>query len=103
MFNARQGDVTIKQIEKLPDGLRKLDTLTVRFGEATGHHHSLVVEEPNRAELYQDEKGVMCLHVEGGAVLTHQEHKPLTLPAGDYLIGDERELDPIEGIRKTID
>lgn len=84
----QQGDVIIKKVLKVKG--KKLDHLTLAVGEATGHHHTITEGE---AELYE-ENGVLYLHVESeSAILTHQEHKSITIEKGDYEIGIIREYD----------
>lgn len=40
----------------------------------------------------QDTSGTKLMVVpEGGATLTHQEHKPINLPAGQYIVYNQRE------------
>lgn len=84
----QQGDVLIKST-KIIKG-EKLNHLTLAKGEATGHHHTITEGE---AELYED-NGVLYLHVESEkATLTHQEHKTVEIPKGDWEIGIVKEYD----------
>ena len=39
MFKKIQGDVIIKKIDKLPEGLTFCDTKVLQESEVTGHHH----------------------------------------------------------------
>jgi hypothetical protein len=104
----RQGDVMFVPVRKLPAGeRRKRDTGTVAFGEATGHHHSLIAEDLERAEVLEIGEGLF-VHVSEhgvrleGATFAHQEHGPVTLPPGDYEVIIQREYSP-EAIRNVID
>jgi len=82
----RQGELIFKKGEVCG---KKLQHLIIAEGEATGHKHEVTVGE---AELYQDEKGVMCLRVQSDeAQVTHQDHNAVTLPKGDYEIIAQRE------------
>lgn len=84
----QQGDVIIKKISQVKG--KKLNHLTLAEGEATGHHHTITEGE---TELYE-EQGVLYLRVNSEkATLTHQEHKPIELPTGEYEIGRVREYD----------
>ena len=38
----RHGDLTIKQVAKIPDNVIQLSTNIIAFGEKTGHNHQLV-------------------------------------------------------------
>ena len=84
----QQGDVIIKPVTGIKG--RKLNHLTLAQGESTGHHHTITEGD---AELYEQE-GTLFLWVKSEeATLTHQEHKPITIPKGDYQIDIVREYD----------
>lgn len=84
----QQGDVIIEKVSEVKG--EKLKHLTLAVGEATGHHHSVTEGE---ADLYEHE-GTLFLKVKSDkATVTHQEHKPITLPMGDYKIGIVQEYD----------
>jgi hypothetical protein len=84
----QQGDVLIEKVSEIKG--KKLNHLTLAEGEATGHHHTVTKGE---AELYEYE-GTLFLNVKSDeAVVTHQEHKAVTLPKGKYKIGRVREYD----------
>ena len=93
----RHGDVLIKKVDAVKG--KKLKHLTLAEGEVTGHAHRITQGE---AELYE-ENGVLYLHVESeSALLTHEEHKEIALPKGDYEITIQREYTP-EGWRRVAD
>jgi len=84
----QQGDVLLTKVSGVKG--KKLDHLTLAKGEHTGHHHTVTVGD---AELYEHE-GTLFLRVNSEeAILTHQEHGPVTLPAGDYKVGIVQEYD----------
>jgi hypothetical protein len=104
----RQGDVMFVPVAKLPAGDRKKRANgTVAYGEATGHHHSLMTEDLKRAEVLEIGDGLF-VHVSEdgvrleGATFTHQEHLPVTLLPGDYEVRIQREYAP-DAIRNVID
>lgn len=85
----RHGDVLIKKIDVIKG--KKLNHLVLAEGEVTGHAHRITQGE---AELYEQD-GVLYLHVESEeALLTHEEHKPIALPKGDYEITIQRTYTP---------
>ena len=99
----RQGDVLLVKVTK-PKGLKKQQAKNGRhilaYGEATGHHHSVLAEE---AELLLDKDGEMFLQAMSDAVaLEHQEHATLTLPKGTYKVIRQREYHPLE-LRRVAD
>ena len=83
----QQGDVIIKKAKVKG---KKLKHLTLAQGEVTGHHHTITDGD---AELYQNEDGTLFLKVKEKATLTHQEHKAIEIPEGEYEIGIVKEFD----------
>jgi hypothetical protein len=97
----RHGDLCIKSIEKLPEGLKKLNTNIVAEGGATGHSHTLLGQD---FEIYEDAKGVMYLSIASPTEITHQEHETKEIGKGYYIIEREQEFDPFsEEINKVRD
>lgn len=85
----QQGDVLIQSVETVQG--KKLTHLILAQGEATGHDHRITKGD---AELYETDSGDLFLRVTSPvAELTHQEHKPITLPRGDYRVRLVREYD----------
>jgi hypothetical protein len=97
----RQGDVillpvqhTIQQIEA-----QKLPHLTLAEGEVTGHKHRIIEGE---AELYEKD-GTLYLRVfSKEATLAHEEHKPISIPQGTWMVRIQREYQP-QGWRYVAD
>lgn len=74
----------------IPKNAKRVTVRPLAFGEKTGHHHSLMVEEPARiedqVEMYEKD-GETFVRVTGeGVRLMHQEHKSHAIPAGDYRV-----------------
>ena len=77
----QQGDVLIKKVSAVKG--EKVKGLTLAKGEATGHHHTITEGD---AEMYKHE-GTLFLKVNSEkATITHQEHKPIVLPEGEYQV-----------------
>ena len=89
----QQGDVLLIKIDEIENGLKKLKHLTLAEGETTGHSHRITT---GTATLYQA-SGVQTNFVlevsSDAATLTHEEHKPITLPKGIWQIRRVREFD----------
>ena len=84
----QQGDVILIKVSGIKG--KKLNHLTLTYGEATGHHHTITKGD---AELYEHE-GTLFLKVDSDtAELTHQEHNTIVLPKGDYEVKRVREYD----------
>ena len=98
---ARQGDVLIRRI----DGLPKKNTVVrvngvLAYGEVTGHSHR--VDNLTRAEVLEIADRLYLRVGEEGVRIVHDEHSPLSLPAGDYEVTTQREYAPGE-IRNVAD
>lgn len=60
---------------------KKLDHRKLALGEATGHYH---LAESESSTLWDVGGGVLVLDAPEGTAVTHQEHKPISLPPGQY-------------------
>ena len=88
----RQGDIYIQKIENIPEDAALRGGCVLARGEATGHAHQVL--DLNTAELYEND-GTLYLRVKAEqAVLTHEEHKSITLPTGSYRVWRQREYVP---------
>lgn len=94
MKQLQQGDV-IFQEGKLPPNCKKVSASTRGYvlaeGESTGHAHC--IEEIEGCELYEKD-GVMYISASKDAIVTHEEHLPITIPAGVWEVGIVQEYDP---------
>lgn len=88
----RQGDVLIKRIDAVPEGAQPKDAI-LAYGEATGHNHLAEGAEV----LIKDGKQYMVVRQK--AIVKHQEHEQIELPAGIYEIGIQREYNVQENRR----
>lgn len=100
----RQGDVGIIKVKTMDvSRLDKINPVNGRnilaYGEATGHHHSVVA---GKTELYQLNEQTMLLRVLEEVELEHQEHDWIRLVKGDYEVHIQVEYDP-EGERRVTD
>ncbi len=103
----RQGDISLHPIEKLPANIKKLEQkgfFVLAYGEATGHKHLLEEKEAGSFEIYQDEQGRYILEIKKPVLLSHPEHKTLTIEKGIYIQKNEREYDYWEmATRRIVD
>lgn len=101
----RHGDVLMKQITKLPDGVVAKD-LSVKgefilaYGEITGHKHVLKTAED--ALSFYEFEGKTYLHVQKGAEVTHEEHKKISIEPGFYVVETEREYDYFKETKRQV-
>ncbi len=97
----RQGDVLIRQIVSLPKQKAVRQTSGVLAeGETTGHAHR--VENMTATEVFEIGNGLYLRVGEEGVRIVHEEHAPITLPAGNYEVIRQREYSP-EEIRNVED
>jgi hypothetical protein len=96
----RQGDILISTVGAIPTGATRRGDVVIAEGEATGHRHR--VENPATAELLEY-RGALYLRVLADkAKVIHEEHGPIALPRGMYLVWQQREYAP-ESIRPVRD
>ena len=105
-FMARQGDVLIRSVNSIPNGAKDVtpkDRIVLAYGEVTGHAHAIAPGEAMEFS-FADAAGVVrrFLNVVKNAVVRHEEHAPIPLPAGMYEIVQQREYTP-EEIRNVAD
>ena len=95
-----QGDVFIRRVESVPEGLvpvpRDNGRVVLAYGEVTGHAHAIL--EPTAELLVAPERSaddallnVRFLRIMETATLTHEEHAAITLAPGLYEIRQQRE------------
>src|SRR5262245_14556919 len=96
----RQGDVFIIATASLPAGLKPRPPVLAE-GEVTGHAHRL--QTGSSAQVLGDGVRGLFLAVEGTeATVVHEEHGPVTVPRGNYIVRIQREYHPQE-IRRVVD
>jgi uncharacterized secreted protein with C-terminal beta-propeller domain len=104
----RQGDVYFRKVEianvsNYKEVKPENNQLVLAYGEVTGHHHSIMLEDDSNVKLYRNSNGDMILEVKDKeATLTHQEHSPITFLMGTYEAYIQEEYDP-EGMRRVLD
>ena len=82
----RQGDLLLKQINKLPKGLKISNTLVLVHSDTTQHNHQL-----KSGQVFQDDKDLMFLKLLKDTDLIHEEHKTINLPKGFYEVIRQRQ------------
>ena len=91
----RQGDVLLCRVSKVHSGFPVPPDaggrLVIAEGEHSGHAHAL---GPERAQLFRRGRQLLLSVGADGTALSHEEHSPILLPQGHYLIRRQREYDP---------
>ncbi len=101
----RHGDVGFHSVKKITGEIIKHNgKFIVEYGTATGHGHLLTVRNINDLEIKKDTDGIMYLNLKKDGVLTHEEHKTITIPKGIYKKVIEQEKDWFIGaVRQVVD
>lgn len=109
----RQGDVLVVRADAAHAGAeipRDAGRVVLAYGELTGHTHAITTKavhlhRPER-EATQQELIVLAERVlrigRGGAALEHEEHATIRLPAGTYIVRQQREYSP-QALRSVAD
>jgi len=107
----RQGDVKILKIDALPEGKMKpaedeKGVAVLAYGEVTGHKHQISEGQVKFYTREEDNNNMFAPKflevISEKAILTHEEHFPITLEKGVYEISIQREYFP-EEIRNVMD
>ena len=100
----RQGDVLLQATDTIPANAKRQDAqgevLIVERGEATGHHHAVLDREAELLVAGTAEAAQQFLRSHG-TTMTHQEHLPVILPAGNYVRVPQMAYTPAEIVRQV--
>lgn len=108
----RHGDINLypitkEEYEKIQsDIINHNGNFVIQEGETTGHKHLLTVEKTDFLEIKKMPNGLYAFITKENAMLTHEDHKQLTIPKETYYIEvREREVDNFADftIRQVID
>lgn len=118
----RQGDVllvpvkTIRELKAEPVVARDAGRVVLAYGEVTGHAHAILDEKVTLHRADRAHPSVREVEIDPGfdvggildvrgdeAVLVHEEHAPIPLPAGQYVLVRQREYEPGETPRFVAD
>ena len=102
----RQGDVLLIPVTEKSTGdfdevPRNQGRVVLAYGEATGHPHPISYHDVHLFQ-HKKEKDKRFLRVGNVCFLKHEEHSEHKIPAGDYLVIQQREYSP-EEIRSVTD
>jgi hypothetical protein len=94
----RQGDLLFVLQETRPEGdLIARQSNVIVTGETTGHAHRLTA-----GAVLEASDGTLYLDLPYAAKVVHEEHNPITLDPGLWLVVRQREYSP-EAIRTILD
>ena len=94
----RHGDVLIQKIDQIPDGTKEVPrengAVVLAHGEVTGHTHAIRAKGARLRSETGQVAARMYLHLLTSAWLRHEEHAPIELPPGQYIVKRQREYTP---------
>lgn len=101
----QQGDVLIEEIDEIPSTAKKVEAKPRGYvlfeGDVTNHAH--VIEKVANIDFLEKD-GVFYIVNKKAATVTHEEHKPITIPAGSWRVRGVQEYDHFaEEARRVID
>ena len=104
-YYLQQGDVLIESVGTIPADakivLAKERGFVLAEGEVTGHAH--VIDRVADIE-FTEKDGMFYIKNKKPVVVRHEEHKPVTIPAGLWKVRGVREYDHFaEESRRVID
>jgi len=86
----RQGDILLIAVSKIPPRRRVVPDNVLAYGEISGHSHciknGIVVQVNSSRNLF--------VIAQQGTMLVHNEHGPITIAPGKYMVVRQREVDP---------
>ncbi len=90
----QQGDVLIEAVDSIPDQAKRTPAKERGFvlaeGEHTGHAH--VIDRVANIEFVEKD-GFHYIINSGPVTVTHEEHKPITIPPGTWRVRIVQEYD----------
>jgi hypothetical protein len=99
----RQGDVLLAKVEDTtPTAGSEIERhptsgCVLALGEATGHHHHIPNQKATMRQIPKaDPMTDRILTLNERAELLHEEHLPLYLPPGNYIVEKQEEYRPKE-------
>ena len=101
----QQGDVLLQEVAGIPSGAAMVPSkghVVVARGEQTGHNHIIVSDKATLWSLTRNGVSELYLEVIAPVTITHDEHKPIPIPAGVYRIGRVKEYDYFADMERNI-
>lgn len=88
----QQGDLLLEAIETMPTSLKRHSEVLAE-GEATGHAHKVAPIDLSNVDVFVAGNGELYCEAKKQFTVTHEEHKPITLPKGKYKVRRVLEYD----------
>lgn len=95
----RQGDVLIISTKGSKAGTkcpRENNKVVLAYGEATGHAHAIASKSADLYNLPDTQDRLLRVRGKKVVALLHEEHAPIEIPPGEYIVRRQREYYPEE-------
>jgi len=110
MITFRQGDVLLICVDSIPSAAERQAAdarIVLAYGEVTGHAHAIAADEATEYRAQQplpvfDWQCERFIEVQVKALLRHEEHETIEIPAGRYAVIRQREYAP-DALRNVAD
>ena len=102
----QQGDVLLQEVTGVPPGATRMPAegrVVVALGEKTGHSHVIKSDQAGLWGLTRNGVTELYLEVKAPVTIVHDEHKPLPIPPGIYLVGRVKEFDYFIQMKRRIE
>ena len=101
----RQGDVLLLPCADIPAGVRREapeeGRVVLARGEVTGHAHVMRADRVCHCRDDGTGSGYVRIACDAPSALTHEEHKALMVPPGNYRVVRQREYQP-KGLPRAV-
>lgn len=95
----RHGDVILVPVRAVKGDEQKVERIVLAEGEVTGHSHRI---SDGMAALFKYDDKTYLKVKSKIATLTHEEHKEIKVPSGDYEVIIQKDYTP-KGWQKVVD
>ena len=99
--------ISLTSLQSIPEGAKPTGQM-VMHGES-GHRHViksgqvLLLQNPVEIETSSGSKQVeKFLRIPENTTISHEEHLTLKIPKGDYVVLQEREMDHMEEVERSV-
>ena len=94
----RQGDVLIRKVPSIPKTAIPISSSVIAEGEKPGHNHKLKGSQ----QVFETHEKQLYFKAKQTVILQHPEHNTLEIPAGCYIIQQQRRYNPFEDVEEEV-
>jgi hypothetical protein len=105
LLQIQHGDVLLQEVVSIPSNAKLMphrNLIIVARGEQTGHNHVIQSDQTSIWELTRNGVTELYIEIKAPVTIVHEEHKPLPIPTGIYLIGGIKEYDYLTRMQRRV-